>query len=881
MSAVELPQLETSGTAWGPVLRTLLVCDLVDSTALVQRLGDQLASELMRKHDRVARALLTRHSGQEIDKTDGFLVLFERPIQAIGFALAYQRALRQLSEEETTELRARVGIHVGEVILWNNSATDIAGGAKRVEVEGLVKPIAARLMYLALPGQILVSGMAYSLSQRAQSELDHDMEALRWRMHGHYDFKGVNQSVPVFEVGETLLAPFRAPPTGDKARRVLPWWRRPPFLIAEIFALILAIGVPVYLTTRSQPALAFGARDWVVIGDLRNLTGQTVFDASLDAALRLSLEQSRYVNIVSSLQVRDTLKRMNRAADTAIDRSIGAEIALREGARALILPSIAEVGGRVRVVTEVIDPHTQTTVYANTADGLGMESVLGSVDNVARELRERLGEALASINNDSQPLPKVTTGNLDALRAYALAERAHAENRNSEALDLYDQAIKLDPNFALAYMGKARVRLGADDRAAALAELKRAEPLREHLPARDALRLDAYLAMYGKPAVMLEKWKLLGSLYPDAYFAHLNYAEQAWTYTNQYEDAIVETKKALSEHNPAVGYAYYLLGYLSLATEKYDDAFTNLKQSQALQGQRLGLVIVDAYAVIRQFDQANKTFANGKRSGVASNDLDRNLTAITLPLDQGRWDEALNMADQGILAADAVGPLYGRLYRATNLSLRVLSEAGDDYSKSLKSFIDGEIAIMRSKDDVDHDVAIFNVLLGGYLAARSGNDKLSLNALVASRDFARTSGFPNLTNMLAIAQAESARAAGRPEDAISLLKVELQGTELYLTHVALRDAYASANKFADALRESSWLANHRGRAYEERNNLQSLQSLNVAESNLALLREAELSYKLGKKEQSIQYLDDFRKAWPNADQLVFLSQSINTLSKIP
>ena len=54
-----------------PLLRTLVLCDLVDSTALTQRLGDQHAAELFRKHDRLARALLPLHGGREIDKTDG------------------------------------------------------------------------------------------------------------------------------------------------------------------------------------------------------------------------------------------------------------------------------------------------------------------------------------------------------------------------------------------------------------------------------------------------------------------------------------------------------------------------------------------------------------------------------------------------------------------------------------------------------------------------------------------------------------------------------------------------------------------------------------------------------------------------------------------
>ena len=73
------------------LLRTLVITDLCESTALVERLGDQAASALLRGHDRLLRGLIRSHRGQEIDKTDGFLSLFERPIQAVAFALDYQR----------------------------------------------------------------------------------------------------------------------------------------------------------------------------------------------------------------------------------------------------------------------------------------------------------------------------------------------------------------------------------------------------------------------------------------------------------------------------------------------------------------------------------------------------------------------------------------------------------------------------------------------------------------------------------------------------------------------------------------------------------------------------------------------------------------------
>jgi class 3 adenylate cyclase len=168
----------------GALLRTLVLCDLADSTTLVERLGDKAAAELMRRHDRLARVALQRHGGREIDKTDGFLVLFTRPIEALAFALEYQRGLRALAEESKQPLSARVGIHVGDVMVWDNVPADVARGAKPMEVEGLTKPVAARLMGLALPGQILLSAVAQSLAQRGEREIGARPGAVRWLAHG-------------------------------------------------------------------------------------------------------------------------------------------------------------------------------------------------------------------------------------------------------------------------------------------------------------------------------------------------------------------------------------------------------------------------------------------------------------------------------------------------------------------------------------------------------------------------------------------------------------------------------------------------------------------------------------------------------------------------
>ena len=149
----------TLGTS-NPAVRTLLLCDLVASTQLVERVGDSTAADLLARHDRVARDLLSTFNGREIDKSDGFLLLFERPIEAVRFALAYQAKLRELGAIFGSAMVSRVGIHLGEVVLRENPPEDVARGAKPLEVEGLAKAVAARVMSLAGNGRILLEGIA-------------------------------------------------------------------------------------------------------------------------------------------------------------------------------------------------------------------------------------------------------------------------------------------------------------------------------------------------------------------------------------------------------------------------------------------------------------------------------------------------------------------------------------------------------------------------------------------------------------------------------------------------------------------------------------------------------------------------------------------------
>jgi serine/threonine-protein kinase len=203
------------------VLRTLLLTDLVDSTHLVDQLGDARAFAVVTQHDRVARDLLPLHNGVEIDKADGFLIMFERPVDAVGYALAYHQALAELSLELSVQLRARAGIHMGEVFLRENEPDDVARGAKPLEVEGLAKVTAARVMSLAGGRQTLITEGAFKLARQAAESTVPAGGELLWLAHGPYLFKGVSEPIGIFEVGVLGESLLEVPTDTAKAHRAV------------------------------------------------------------------------------------------------------------------------------------------------------------------------------------------------------------------------------------------------------------------------------------------------------------------------------------------------------------------------------------------------------------------------------------------------------------------------------------------------------------------------------------------------------------------------------------------------------------------------------------------------------------------------------------
>jgi TolB-like protein/class 3 adenylate cyclase len=440
-----------------PAIRTLLTCDLVASTQLVERMGDVAAADLLARHDRIARDLVASFNGREIDKSDGFLLLFERPIEALRFALAYQAALRELGVAAGAGIASRVGIHLGEVQLRENAPADVARGAKPLEVEGLAKAIAARVMSLADGGRILLTRAAFDFARRAS--VGSAAEApLRWLVHGRYRLAGVVEPLEVCEVsaaGGELTRPLDS----DKAQRADDAGAR-------------AQSLPLARGGAGEPLLAVLAFD--------NLSSDPEMQFFSDG---ISEE------IIQRLARGTKLRVIGRASSFQLRGERKAEAAQRLGCSHVLDGAVRRAAGRVRITAHLEEASSRTTLWSERFD-----RDLQDVFAVQDELSDCIARAL------DQTFERDATVALDPA-IYDLYLRASPRSYAPDELRVHVTSLEVvtqrAPHFASAWGRLAYLRsflrfyqpFYERARSAAAIEREAAQAL-----ARDAQNLDALAA---------------------------------------------------------------------------------------------------------------------------------------------------------------------------------------------------------------------------------------------------------------------------------------------------------------------------------------------------------------------------------------------------
>jgi len=294
------------------------------------------------------------------------------------------------------------------------------------------------------------------------------------------------------------------------------WTRRELLLIAA--AMTTSVSVIGYALWPVPAKARFHERDFVLIGDLENRTNDPVLSRTVLEALTIALQQSHYVNLVSRERVAETLTLMQKPA-AAITASVGFDLCRREGVPAFISGSVARSGEitLITVTASAIEASGPVLLFTDSVEYRKPEELFARVDELAKRVRQNLGESLAGIATSSQPLARVTTGSIEALRQYSIAVSARAMGDIGGIEGPLLAALQLDPEFAMAHLklgGYYLDLVGNTDMARP--SLDRAYALRDRVTDREKHFIAAeYFAARQQFEQARDSLKALTTLYPD------------------------------------------------------------------------------------------------------------------------------------------------------------------------------------------------------------------------------------------------------------------------------------------------------------------------------------------------------------------------------
>src|SRR5580700_4616552 len=307
--------------------------------------------------------------------------------------------------------------------------------------------------------------------------------------------------------------------SGSRRLRLRKWF--------AVAALWIVSAAAFWLYWSHNRRVTLSATDTIVLADVKNETGDPVFDDALDTASRYEMEQTPYLNILGSDKVLGTLAQLNLPPTTKLTPEVARQICGKTNSKLVISQSIGDAGNGYRLQMRALDCGSGATVAEEQVDIGKRNEVVHELGVRAARLRAKLGEPADSVARFNPPLEQALSSSLEALQSATQGGKLYLTGDTEGALKLFQRAVELDPNFAVAYgrLGASYLFLG--NTKLSEASYTRAYQLRDRLTEKG--RLGAEINYY---STVIGDWEKEYSsvlrfleIFPRDVFAHANLRE--------------------------------------------------------------------------------------------------------------------------------------------------------------------------------------------------------------------------------------------------------------------------------------------------------------------------------------------------------------------
>jgi len=347
--------------------------------------------------------------------------------------------------------------------------------------------------------------------------------------------------------------------------------------IAIVLLVLAAGGYAGYSWYRGAPAPP-PTREPLLVADFANTTGEAVFDGALKDALEIQLQQSPFFAVVPASQIRSTLRLMERSPDTALSAAVARDVCARLGVRAILAGSIAPLGPAYVITLTAQACGTGDTIAREQTQAPAKTEVLASVGGSAARIRERLGESIGSIQRFNVPAPNATTPSLDALKAYSIGVETRIKTGDVQAIPMFERALELDPDFALAAARLAAIYTNLHELEPAQTYIKRAFARSASLsePERLFITSHYHYIVTGRLDDVVATYRQWIATYPQDWVPHNNLSATLYR-LNQLGDALKEAQTAVQLGGTSV-VPYQQLARTLIVLDRFDEARSVLRE---------------------------------------------------------------------------------------------------------------------------------------------------------------------------------------------------------------------------------------------------------------------------------------------------------------
>jgi serine/threonine protein kinase/Flp pilus assembly protein TadD len=573
---------------------------------------------------------------------------------------------------------------------------------------------------------------------------------------------------------------------------------------AAIVVVGLAVGGWLFFSGKAH---ALTDKDTIVLADFTNTTGDAVFDGTLRQGLSVQLEQSPFLRIVPDQQIQQTLKMMGQSPDAKLTPEITRELCQRTSSAAVLDGSIAQIGSQYLLTLKALNCASGQSLASTEAETSGKNHVLEALGKASSEIRKKLGESLATVRKFDAPLEQATTPSLEALQAYTFGrQKIGPEGDLASAVPLFQRAVRLDPNFSMAYASLGMTYFNLGEQSLGAENTRKAYELRERTSEREKFYIESHYfeLVTGDLEKARQVYELWAQSYPRDYVPPNNLGSM-YGVLGQYEKDLIEGREALHlEPSSGLGYANLVIEYLFL--NRLEEAQATALEAQAknldspslrLNLYRLAFLQNDAAAMAQQV-----AWAQG-RPGVEDVllDYESHTTAYF-----GRLAKARELCRQAVASAARAEKKEKVARYEADAAVR---EALFGNPSEARQRVATTLALSRGRD-------------ASYMAALAlGLAEDATRAQALADDL--TKRFPEGTvvqfNYLPVLHAQAALSRNDAPKAIELLKTAAPfelGNVGYLYPVYVRgQAYLLNHQGKEAVTELMKIIEHRGIVFNE------------------------------------------------------------------